>query len=486
MDHEDYNTCKDYNELFQFIKLQNIEYLDCTFCDIFGSLHHITVSTKTIKDASDLSNGISFDSSSVRGMKYNKYSDMIIIPDPTTGWIDPFFYSKTLHLICNIHFSNGNNFHFCARSIAYNAQEVMKKSGIADICAIGAENEFFIFESAQYSTSTNYSFYNLDEDEAYWNSGTAGFLNGERKKSNLGGRRQLKQGYCAPYPADRNLDIRCEILHELECVGIPIEKHHHEVATCQHELGVYCSPLLKSADNVMSIRYLVKGIAHKHNKTVTFMPKPLINDNGSGMHINVSLWKNNSNLFFDKSSKYYNLSEIGHYFIGGILTHTPAIMAFTNPTTNSYKRLVAGYETPENLYYGAGDRDAAIRIPLNSYCNIKAQRIEFRVPDSSACPYLAFAAILCAGLEGIKLNIDPRKYLINDNQDNINMDNSLLKIPKTLSESLNYLEKDYDFLIKDGVFRKEFILNYIKLKREEVILIESVPNPKEFELYYDC
>ncbi|KAF7456835.1 putative glutamine synthetase, type I [Cryptosporidium felis] len=474
-----------FEELHSGIERENIEYLNYSFSDTFGSLHHITISSKTIKSAQDLQKGISFDSSSVRGMQYGEFSDMVIVPDFRKVWLDPFFNHKTLHIACFVLFHSGEASPGCVRSISKKAQDLMISLGVADECSIGPEIEFFVFESMSYNNSPNHSFFCLDGDEAYWNTGNSSSICC-KNTPNLASRRPLKQAYCAPYPVDRDLLLRSEILEELERAGIVVEKHHHEVATCQHEVGVHRSPLIQSADIVESARYLIKGIAHKNSKTATFMPKPLGNDNGSGMHINISLWKNNKNIFFDSDSSFSNLSELALFFIGGVLTHTKAIMAFTNPTTNSYKRLVNGYETPTKLSYGVGDRNSAIRIPLSGLSSSNTQRIEFRVPDSSACPHLAFSAILCAGIDGITRKIDPRPFLnasaINSNGDGSdNTDNSL---PKSLSQALQCLEDDCNFLVKDGVFSREFIMNYIKLKRDEIILVECFPTPKEFEFYY--
>lgn len=472
-------ACKSFDELYSAIQRESIEYLNYSFCDTFGSLHHITISSDTFKSGKDIQKGVAFDSSSVRGMQYGDFSDMVVVPDLETVWIDPFFNRKTLYATCFVLFHTGEPSPGCVRSISRRAQEVLLASGIADKCFVGPEIEFFVFESVSYINSPNHSSFCLDGDEAYWNSGNNTTFH-PRNRPNLASRRPLKQAYCAPYPVDRDLSLRSDILKELENIGVPVEKHHHEVATCQHEIGVHCSTLIRSADIVESARYLIKGIAHRNNKTATFMPKPLGNDNGSGMHINISLWKNDKNIFFDPESSYYNLSNLALYFIGGILSHTKAIMAFTNPTTNSYKRLVSGYETPTKLSYGAGDRNSAIRIPLSGFSCFKTQRIEFRIPDSSACPHLAFSAILCAGIDGILRKVHPANYLntFRSQQDKNDL-------PRSLTEALQHLEEDFDFLIKDGVFSHEFIRNYLKLKRDEVALVESFPTPKEFELYYD-
>ncbi|KAK6588977.1 glutamate synthetase bacterial origin [Cryptosporidium xiaoi] len=492
--------CSDYDDLYDVIRSEKIEYINYSFCDTFGSLHHITVSSRTIKSGKDLEKGIAVDSSSVRGMKFDDFSsDVLVIPDTEDGWIDPFFTQKTLHLSCSVKYPSGETSRGCVRSIAKRAEEMLSRSGIADKCLVGPETELFIFETVSYSNSQNHSFFCLDGDEAYWNTGNDAIYH-PHVRPNLGSRRQLKQNYCAPYPVDRDLSLRSEIFEKLEKIGIPVEKHHHEVATCQHEIGVHCSSLLRSADTLMSARYIIKGVAHKNNKTATFMPKPLSNDNGSGMHINISLWKNDENIFFDSDSSFHNLSDNALYFIGGILSHTKSIMAFTNPTTNSYKRLVNGYETPTKLSYAGGNRNSAIRIPISGSLDPKTQRIEFRVPDSSACPYLAFSAVLCAGIEGIQRKIHPHTLLnsfsnCNTNSNfncNINSSDhkycskiSELALPKSLSEALSFLENDHDYLIRDGVFSQEFIFNYIHIKRDEIKIIESVPTPKEFELYYD-
>lgn len=401
-----------------------------------------------------------------------------MVPDPTTAFIDPFHSHKVLHLTCFIHVPNEKNgYDRCPRSLAVRATEYLKSTGIADTVMTGPEAEFFMFDNVDYKVDKNECRYFIDGEEGYWNTGS---------QKNLAHRAEPKQSYFPVSPIDRDFNIRSEMLLTMKKVGIPIEKHHHEVATLQHELGFKYLPLLESADAIQVYKYVIKNVAKNNNKTVTFMPKPIFGDNGSGMHVHHSLWKDGKPLFYEEGN-YCNLSDIALYYIGGILHHAPSLLAFTNPTTNSYKRLVPGFEAPVNLVYSKGNRSAAIRIPIHQNDNPKSKRIEFRCPDPSANPYIAFSAILMAGIDGIINKISPGQPLDKDVYElSLEEKQNIRTTPGSLAESLSALEKDHQYLLKGNVFSKDFIDSYIELKRQEIKRIETIPHPVEFSMYYHC
>lgn len=468
-------------EVLQMIHDNNIQMVDLKFVDLFGTWQHVSFHSSMLTEQV-FSEGLPFDGSSIRGWKSINESDMYMVPDPKTAWIDPFFQVPTLSLICNIiEPRTGQPYSRCPRSLAMRAVAYLQSTGIADTAYFGPEAEFFIFEDVRFDQTQNAGYYFVDSIEGRWNSGR------EEKGGNLGYKPHYKEGYFPVPPTDAHQDLRTEMLLTMAKLGVPIEKHHHEVATGgQGELGYRFADLLTSADYMMIYKYVIRNVARKHGKTVTFMPKPLFNDNGSGMHTHQSLWKDGQPLFYQEGN-YADLSEIALYYIGGLLKHAPALLAFTNPTTNSYKRLVPGFEAPVNLAYSQGNRSAAIRIPVTGK-NPKAKRLEFRCPDATCNPYLAFSAMLMAGLDGIKNKIHPGEPLDKDIYDL--EPEELAKIPSTpgsLLDALESLQKDHDFLLEGGVFTEDLIETYIEYKIDnEINPINLRPHPYEFALYFDA
>jgi glutamine synthetase len=399
-----------------------------------------------------------------------------------TAWIDPFLEVPTLSITCSIvEPRTGQPYSRCPRSLAARAVAYLQSTGIADTAYFGPEAEFFIFEDVRFDQTQNSAYYFVDSIEGRWNSGR------EEKGGNLGYKPRYKEGYFPAPPTDAHQNIRTEMLLTMGKLGVPIEKHHHEVATGgQGELGYRFADLITAADYMMVYKYVIRNVARKHGKTVTFMPKPLFNDNGTGMHTHQSLWKDGQPLFYSEGT-YANLSETALYYIGGLLKHAPAILAFTNPTTNSYKRLVPGFEAPVNLAYSQGNRSAAIRIPVTGN-NPKAKRLEFRCPDATCNPYIAFSAMLMAGLDGIKNKIHPGEPLDKDIYDL--EPEELAKIPSTpgsLLDALENLQKDHAFLLEGGVFTEDLIQTYIEYKIDnEINPINLRPHPYEFALYFDA
>ena len=466
-------------EVLKMIQDEGIELIDLKFIDMPGTWQHLTVYQDQI-DESSFTEGVAFDGSSIRGWKAINESDMAMVLDPKTAWIDPFYQDKTLSVMCSIvEPRTGEPYERCPRVIAQKAVEYLKSSGIGDTAFFGPEAEFFVFEDVRFDQSESQGFYYVDSVEGRWNSGK------EEPGGNLGYKPRYKEGYFPVSPTDTLQDLRSEMLLTMAKCGVPIEKHHHEVATGgQCELGIKFDTLVNAADNLMIYKYVIKNVAKKYGKTVTFMPKPLFNDNGSGMHTHQSIWKDGQPLF--AGDRYAGLSQMALHYIGGILKHAPALLAFTNPTTNSYKRLVPGFEAPVNLAYSQGNRSASVRIPLSGD-NPKAKRLEFRCPDATSNPYLAFAAMLCAGLDGIKNQIDPGDSLDVDIYDL--SPEELSKIPSTpgsLDAALEALQNDHAFLTDGGVFTQDFIENWIEYKLDnEVNPLKLRPHPYEFALYYD-
>lgn len=466
-------------EVLKMIQDQNIKMIDLKFVDLPGTWQHCTFYHEQI-DESSFVDGVAFDGSSIRGWKAINDSDMAMVPDPTTAWIDPFYAEPTLSMICRIKEPRtGEWYSRDPRSIATKAIEYLVSTGIGDTAYFGPEAEFFVFDDVRFDQTENKGYYYVDSIEGRWNSGRV------EEGGNLGYKPGYKQGYFPVAPTDTMQDMRTEMLLTMAKCGVPIEKHHHEVATGgQNELGIRFATLVESADYLMTYKYVVKNVAKKYGKTATFMPKPLFNDNGSGMHTHQSIWNKGVPLF--AGDQYAGLSELALYYIGGILKHAPALLALTNPTTNSYKRLVPGFEAPVNLAYSQGNRSASIRIPLSGP-NPKAKRLEFRCPDATSNPYLAFAAMLCAGIDGIQNKIHPGEPLDVDIYDL--SPEELSKVPSTpgsLEQALEALEKDSEFLTKGGVFTDEFISNWIEYKLDnEVNPMRLRPHPYEFSLYYD-
>ncbi|MEH2059621.1 MAG: type I glutamate--ammonia ligase [Nostoc sp.] len=468
-------------EVLKRIQDEKIQLIDLKFIDTVGTWQHLTLFQDQI-DETAFTDGVPFDGSSIRGWKAINESDMTMVLDPNTAWIDPFMEVPTLSIICSIKEPRtGEWYNRCPRVIAQKAVDYLVSTGLGDTVFFGPEAEFFIFDSARFAQTANEGYYFLDSEEGAWNSGKF-----EKGKPNLGYKPRFKEGYFPVAPTDSFQDIRTEMLLTMAKLGVPIEKHHHEVATGgQCELGFKFGKLIEAADWLMIYKYVIKNVAKKHGKTVTFMPKPIFGDNGSGMHCHQSIWKGGQPLF--AGDKYAGLSEMALYYIGGLLKHAPALLAITNPSTNSYKRLVPGYEAPVNLAYSQGNRSASIRIPLSG-TNPKAKRLEFRCPDATSNPYLAFAAMLCAGIDGIKNKIHPGEPL--DKNIYELSPEELAKVPSTpgsLELALQALEKDHAFLTESGVFTEDFIGNWIDYKLgNEVKQLQLRPHPYEFYLYYDA
>lgn len=466
-------------EVLKMIQDENIQIIDLKFIDMPGVWQHCSFYYDQI-DESAFEDGVAFDGSSIRGWKAINESDMSMVPDPKTAWIDPFMQEKTLSMICSIKEPRtGEWYSRDPRTIAQKALDFLTSTGLGDIAFFGPEAEFFIFDDVRFDQTENKGFYYVDSVEGRWNSGR------EEAGGNLGYKPRYKEGYFPVSPTDTMQDMRTEMLLTMAQCGVPIEKHHHEVATGgQNELGVRFAPIVEAGDFLMIYKYVVKNVAKKYGKTATFMPKPLFNDNGSGMHTHQSIWKDGKPLFFGDG--YAQMSKMALHYIGGLLRHAPALLALTNPTTNSYKRLVPGFEAPVNLAYSQGNRSASIRIPLSGD-NPKAKRMEFRCPDATCNPYIAFAAMLCAGLDGVKNEIDPGEPLDVDIYDL--SPEELSKIPSTpgsLEAALEHLEKDHSFLTSTGVFTEDFIDNWIAYKLDnEINPMRLRPHPYEFSLYYD-
>jgi len=467
-------------EALNYIKENQIQIVDLKFIDMPGIWQHLSLYHDQI-DETAFTDGVPFDGSSIRGWKAINESDMTMVIDPTTAWMDPFMAEPTISFICSIKEPRtGEPYSRCPRTIAQKAIDYLLSTGLGDTAFFGPEAEFFIFDDVRFDQTQNTGYYYVDSIEGRWNSGK------EEAGGNLGYKPRYKEGYFPVAPTDTSQDMRTEMLLTMAKCGVPIEKHHHEVATGgQCELGFRFATLVQAADYLLTYKYVIKNVGKKYGKTITFMPKPLFNDNGSGMHVHQSIWKDGQPLF--AGDKYAGFSQMGLHYIGGILKHAPALLAITNPTTNSYKRLVPGFEAPVNLAYSQGNRSASVRIPLSG-TNPKAKRLEFRCPDATSNPYLAFAAMLCAGIDGIKNQIDPGEPLDVDIYDL--SPEELSKIPSTpgsLEGALEALEKDHSFLTETGVFTEDFIETWISYKLDnEVNPMRLRPHPYEFALYYDC
>lgn len=466
-------------DVLDLAKKNNVQVVDLKFIDMPGLWQHFTISTNEFGEGL-FEEGIGFDGSSIRGFQAINESDMLLFPDPASAFIDPFSAVSTLSLTCNIKDPiTGQAYTRDPRYIAQKAEKYLQSSGIADISYWGPELEFYIFDDVRFEQSYNKGMYMVDSKEGFWNSG-------KDENPNLGNKIRYKEGYFPVPPMDSLQDIRNEMLLTLQKVGINIEVHHHEVATAgQCEIDMKFDTLTTMADKVMKYKYVVKNVARKHNKVVTFMPKPIFMDNGSGMHVHQSLWKNNKNLFF-KLGGYGDVSEMALHYIGGLLKHAPALCAFIAPTTNSYRRLVPGYEAPINLVYSQRNRSACVRIPMYSKSE-KSKRIEFRTPDPSSNSYLAFAAMLMAGLDGVQNKIEPPKPIDKDLYELEPEEAAKIKhLPGSLDVVLDALEKDHDFMLKGDVFTKDLIETWINYKRaKEVDAIRLRPHPYEFALYFD-
>ena len=470
-------------EVVRFCHEKGIEIIDLKFTDVPGTLQHLSLPRVELTEE-NLHGGYGFDGSSIRGFKAIEESDMLLIPDPNTAYVDPFCRIPTLTMFCNVldpltrdHYSRD------PRWIAQKAEVHLKNSGMADTSFWGPEIEHFVFDSARFDQDQRSGYYFIDSDEGVWNSGQPTSLDGGR---NLANRPHYKEGYFPTPPVDTFQDFRSEITMKLAHFGVHVEKHHHEVATAgQAEIDVRYDTLTRTADTVMLQKYVVKNVAWAHGKVATFMPKPIFQDNGSGMHTHQSLWKDGENLFYD-SEGYALLSETCLHYIGGLLKHTPALLAFIAPTTNSYRRLVPGYEAPVNLVYSVRNRSACIRIPTY-FSSPASRRIEYRVPDPSCNPYLAFAAMLMAGLDGIANKIEPGDPMDVDLYSLPPEESSKVKqVPGSLEAVLDALEGDHEFLLKGDVFTRDLIETWLDYKRtREVDPMRLRPHPYEFFLYFD-
>jgi glutamine synthetase len=472
------------SEVVKFAKDRGVKMVDFKFTDLPGTWQHFTQPATEFEE--DLfTDGLGFDGSSIRGFQEINESDMLVLPDPATAVIDPFAAVPTLSLICNVvdpltkvPYSRD------PRYIAQKAEELVKRSGIADQAFFGPEAEFFVFDDVRYESSPNRSYFSVDSNEAHWNSG-------RDEGPNLSNKLRNKEGYFPVAPQDQLNDLRGEmVLTLIESFGVHVETHHHEVAAAgQCEIDMRFDTLVKMADSMMAYKYVIKNVAKKNGKVATFMPKPVFGDNGSGMHVHQSLWKDGVPLFADPEG-YAGLSKTALSYIGGLLLHAPAILAFAAPTTNSYRRLVPGFEAPVNLVFSARNRSAAVRIPMYSN-NPKTKRVEFRPPDPAANPYLTFAALVCAGLDGIRRGIDPTKEGMGPLDRNIydlapEEYEKIRSVPGSLDEALEALEADHEFLLEGGVFTRDVIDTWIGLKKStEADEVRLRPTPHEFFLYFD-
>ena len=468
-------------DVIQFAKENEARVVDVKFCDLLGSWQHFSIPISKLEEEI-FTEGLGFDGSSIRGFQKINESDMLLMPDPDTVFMDPFTEVPTLSILCDIEDPiTRDPYSRDPRYTAKKAAQYLQATGIADTAFFGAEAEFYIFNDVKYDYRANMSFHQVDSDEGVWNTA-------REEKPNLGYKIRHKEGYFPVMPTDQFQDLRTEMMLTMIEMGIDVEVQHHEVGTAgQAEIDLKFAPLVQHADNLLMYKYVVKNVAYQNGYSATFMPKPLFQDNGSGMHTHVSFWKDGNTMMYDENG-YAQLSELSIYYIGGILRHAPALLAFCAPTTNSYRRLVPGYEAPINLVYSNRNRSACCRIPAYSK-SPKAKRVEFRAPDPSCNPYLAFSAILMAGLDGIQNKIQPPDPI---DKDIYEMDRAefneigIKQTPGTLQDSLNALEADHEFLLKGGVFTPDLIETYLAYKREnEVEQIALRPHPYEFALYYD-
>ncbi|MCC5952732.1 MAG: type I glutamate--ammonia ligase [Acidimicrobiia bacterium] len=467
------------SEVIDLIREEGVEMVDLRFCDLPGLMQHVSIPATAFEEDA-FEDGFGFDGSSIRGFQEIQESDMLLKPDPDTAVLDPFRTRRTLNLNCFVHDPlTHENYSRDPRYVARKAEEHLRSTGVADTAYFGPEAEFFIFDDVRFEQTSNRAFYQVDSVEAAWNTA-------RDEQPNQGYKPRTKQGYFPVPPMDHYQDLRTEMTMTLGEMGIPVELHHHEVGTAgQSEIGIRFDSLLRQADQLMLFKYAIKNVAWQAGRTATFMPKPVFGDNGSGMHTHMSLWKGGEPLFYDEAG-YAGLSDLARWYIGGLIAHARSVLAFTNPTTNSYKRLVPGYEAPVNLVYSQRNRSASVRIPLHSG-SPKAKRLEFRCPDPSCNPYLAFPAMLMAGLDGIQNRIEPPDPVDKDLYDLAPEDLAKVpQVPGSLDEALNALEADNDFLKVGEVFTDDLLEAWITYKREhEVDALRLRPHPWEFHLYYD-
>ena len=467
------------SEVIEFARDHKAAVMDLKFLDFPGTWQHFSIPIEALTEES-FEEGFGFDGSSIRGWRNINESDMLVIPDSSSAFMDPFTKEPTLSLVGDIFDPiTRERYNRDPRGVALRAESYLKSTGVADSAVFGPEAEFFIFDDVRFDQRENMGYYYIDSREGSWNTG-------REEAPNLAYKPRYKEGYFPVPPTDSFQDLRSEMMLTLIDLGCEVETQHHEVATAgQAEIDLKFDTLTRMGDKLLIYKYVVRNVAKKHGQTVTFMPKPIFNDNGSGMHVHVSLWKDGQPLF--AGNGYAGLSDMAIHFVGGVLKHAPAVLAFSNPTTNSYKRLVPGFEAPVNLAYSQRNRSAAIRIPMYSP-SAKSKRIEFRCPDSTCNPYFAFAAILLAGLDGIEKRIDPGEPLDKNIYDLPPAE--LTKIPKTptsLGEALTALDNDHDFLLKGDVFSEDVIRTWIEYKKErEIAALAQRPHPYEFFLYYDA
>ncbi|MXX22199.1 MAG: type I glutamate--ammonia ligase [Rhodospirillales bacterium] len=465
----------DVENVLELIREKNVEFVDFRFTDPRGKWQHVSQTANVVTEDT-FADGVMFDGSSIAGWKDISQSDMCMMPDASTAVVDPFTAQPTLILFCNIlEPTTGEAYERDPRSTAVRAEAFLKSSGIGDTAYFGPEAEFFVFDDVRWDVTMDHTFYRIDSEEGPYNSGE------EFEGGNVGHRPVAKGGYFPVPPVDSATDLRSEMVTTMAEMGLEMEKHHHEVAPSQHELGLKFSPMLQAADSLQIYKYCVHMVAHSYGKTATFMPKPVVDDNGSGMHVHQSVWKGGAPLF--AGDGYAGLSETCLHYIGGIIKHARTLNAFTNPTTNSYKRLVPGFEAPTLLAYSARNRSASCRIPFTTGPNGK--RVEVRFPDPSSNPYLAFAAMLMAGLDGIRNRIHPGDPLDKNLYDLAPEERSgIATLSESLKEAVDRLESDHDFLTEGGVFSKDAIEGYIELRREEIQRLDYSPHPAEFDMYY--
>lgn len=470
-------------DVMRLVADEGIQVVDFRFCDLPGLMQHFSIPARQFSEDT-FEEGLGFDGSSIRGFQEIQESDMLLLPDPTTAVVDPFRQHKTLNINCYVHDPlTGEPYSRDPRYIAKKAENYLVGTGIADTAYFGPEAEFYIFDSVRFDQNQYSGYYYLDSVEGVWNSGRDRELDGS---PNLAYKPRYKEGYFPVPPMDQFQDLRSEMVRMCEEVGLEIEVQHHEVGTAgQAEIDMRFDALGVMADKLMLYKYVIKNVARDHGYSATFMPKPIFQDNGSGMHVHMSLWKGGEPLFFDETG-YAGLSDMARWYIGGLLKHAHALCALTNPTTNSYKRLVPGYEAPVNLVYSQRNRSASVRIPLYSK-SPKAKRIEFRCPDPSCNPYLAFAALLMAGLDGVQNRIEPPAPVDKDLYDLPPEElKKVPQVPASLPEALKALEDDHEFLLKGDVFTPDVIETWISYKKEhEVDPVQLRPHPWEFYLYYD-
>jgi glutamine synthetase len=473
--------CESPEDVIGFARELGLQIVDLKFVDLPGTWQHFSIPTEELNE-SIFTEGIGFDGSSIRGFQAINESDMLLMPDPKTAVVDPVCTVPTLSIVCSVYDPvTRRPYDRDPRFVAAKAEEHLKKTGIADVSYWGPEAEFFIFDNVRFDQNQHSGYYFIDSDEGVWNTGQ------DHGNKNLGYKLRNKEGYFPVPPADSLQDLRSEMILKLIAAGVRVEVHHHEVATAgQAEIDMRFESLTRMADNLMMYKYVIKNVAHAAGKTVTFMPKPLFADNGSGMHVHQSLWKKGANQFFDKDG-YGLTSEMARYYIGGLLAHSPALLGICAPTTNSYRRLVPGFEAPVNLVYSQRNRSAGVRIPMYS-TSPASKRIEYRCPDGTCNPYLAFSAMLLAGLDGIQNKIDPGEPAdFNLYEAEADVVRKIKTVPGSLAETLDALEKDHDFLLAGDVFTKDVIETWIDYKRcHEVDPVRLRPHPYEFFLYFDA